>query len=137
MTNHNQHSDYAQGLRASLCDEKLPLIDFDRLKAWLTEVAPLFDNVHRLQQELAVLRQDYVARIGGMTKAVAAVNRHPAEWEAAVARIEELPSLTAGELVDEYRKTSARFRDAFPTSFAPAPDRKRGAAAVRDKHVAK
>ena len=68
-------------------------------------------------------------------EAVAAVNRHPREWQKALTYLESLPDLTAAELIEQYRKTAARFRDAFPTSFAPvsgARHNSAGAAAVRD-----
>ena len=145
MENHNEQSAYVMELVDSLTDDKMSLIDFDRLKQWLAEAATVFDEVRHAQDENDLLRQDYISRIGGMVKAIAAVNRHPDGWENALTYLENLPSLSAGELIEEYRKTSARFRDAFPTSllvgrqvgFGVALDWKRGADGLKDPSVYK
>ena len=145
MENHSKHSAYVKELVDSLTDDKISLVDFDRLKQWLAETATVFDEVRQARDESDLLRQDYVSRIGGMVKAIAVVNRHPGQWENALTYVENLPSLSAGELIEEYRKTSARFRDAFPTSllvgrqagFGLALDRKRGAGGLKDLSVYK
>ncbi len=126
MGNRNEHSSYAKELVDSLAGDNVSLIDFDRLRGWLLETASTFDEIVKLKEEVELLRQDYIGRIAGMTKAIAAVNRNPDGWESALAYLETLPSLGAGELIEQYRKTSARFRDAFPTSFGLLTDRKRG-----------
>ncbi|MFQ6009010.1 MAG: hypothetical protein ACE5K8_08685 [Candidatus Zixiibacteriota bacterium] len=125
MRNRKQYSAYAKELAESLTSDNISLIDFDRLRSWLLETASAFEEIVRLKEEVEHLRQDYIGRIAGMTKAIAAVNRHPDGWESALAFLETLPSLGAVELIEQYRVTSARFRDAFPTSFGLLTDRKR------------
>ena len=137
MENHNKQSAYVKELVDSLTGDKVSFIDFDQLKEWLAEVAPILDKIDQLREEIGLLRLDYISRIGGMVKAIAAVNRHPDGWENALTYLENLPSLSAGELTEEYRKISARFRDAFPTSFGVALDRKRGADGLKDLSVYK
>ena len=137
MENHNKQSAYVKELVDSLTGDKVSFIDFDQLKEWLAEVAPILDKIDQLREEIGLLRLDYISRIGGMVKAIAAVNRHPDGWENALTYLENLPSFSAGELIEEYRKTSARFRDAFPTSFGVALDRKRGADGLKDLSVYK
>ena len=145
MENHNKQSAYVKELVDSLTGDKVSFIDFDQLKEWLAEVAPILDKIDQLREEIGHLRLDYISRIGGMVKAIAAVNRHPDGWENALTYLENLPSLSAGELTEEYRKISARFRDAFPTSllvgrqagFGVALDRKRGADGLKDLSVYK
>ncbi len=132
MENHNKQSAYVKELVDSLTGDNVSFIDFDQLKEWLAEVAPILDKIDQLREEIGLLRLDYISRIGGMVKAIAAVNRRPDGWENALTYLENLPSLSAGELTEEYRKTSARFRDAFPTSFGVALDRKRGADGLKD-----
>lgn len=95
----------------------MSLVDFDRLKEWLKHSARLAEEVEHLRTEMTVLRQDYLQRIGGMVKAIAATERRPESWESALAYLEGLPTLSAEELIGAYRKVSARFRDAFPASF--------------------
>lgn len=133
--NHSEHSAYLRELVELLGDDKMSLIDFDQLRRCLSENAVVVDAAQAALQENQQWRQDCVARIGGMVKAVAAVNRHPREWQKALTYLESLPVLTADELIEQYRKTAARFRDAFPTSFAPVSNSRHnsaGAMAVSD-----
>ena len=137
MENHNKHSAYAGELVNSLTGDNISFIDFDRLKQWLVEVTLVLGELDQVREEVELMHQDYIGRIAGMTKAIAAVNRHPDGWENALAFLETLPSLGAGELIEQYRKTSARFRDAFPTSFGLLVDRKRGVDGLKDLSVYK
>jgi hypothetical protein len=135
--NRNEHSAYAKELVESLTGDNVSLIDFDRMRSWLLETASAFEEIIKLREEVELLRQDYIGRIAGMTKAIAAVNRRPDGWEDALAYLETLPSLDAHELIDHYRKTSARFRDAFPTSFGLLGDWKRGVDGGKEARVYK
>ncbi len=141
MEIYNKQSAYARELVDCLTADNVSLVDFDRLKEWLAELAPILDEISRLTEEVELLRRDYIGRIGGMAKAIAAVNRHPGAWESALTYVENLPSLSAGQLIEEYRRSSARFRDAFPTSLRVGPgaalDRKRGADGFKDLSVYK
>jgi hypothetical protein len=132
LENHNTNGAYAQELADTLAGEHLSVIDFDRLQQWLLDVTPVLKEIDRCRADVALLRQDYIGRIAGMAKAIAAVNRHPDGWERALAYCETLPSLSTGELIEQYRKTSARFRDAFPTSFGLLGNRKRGVGDRKD-----
>jgi hypothetical protein len=74
-----------------------------------------------LAAELALLRADYINRIAGMTKAIAAVERSREKIGGAIDLVEQLNGFTSSELIDEYRRVTARFRSAFPTSFGLMP----------------
>jgi hypothetical protein len=114
----NSHSAYATELAATLDEDRMPSVDFDRLKAWLAEIGPLLVAGESSGQELAHLRDDYIGRISGMIKAIAAADRKGNRYESALSLIDTLPSLSSAELVECYRKTCARFRDCFPASFS-------------------
>ena len=113
----NPHQEYIGQVTTSLTDDSMALIDFDALREWLCKVAPLLSDTERLQNECAALREDMVGRISGMMKAIAAVQRSDSGLEGVVDYIEALPQMNAEELVRQYRRTSARFRDAFGASF--------------------
>jgi len=113
----NSHSACAAELASLLCEEKMSVIDFDRLKSWLGEIAPILDESESRRADLAALRQDYEGRIAGMAKAIAVADRK-GKFESALALIESLPHMTIAELMACYQRTSARFRDTFPGSFA-------------------
>jgi hypothetical protein len=109
--------DILQQVRAALRDQRLPEIDFDRLQAALDGLAELEDERARVVDELSLLREDYAARIAGMLKAVAVVGRRRDAMSEISETINALPHLTAEQLIAQYGKTAARFRDAFPSSF--------------------
>lgn len=98
-------------------NEELAVLDFDELRGTLQEAANRLDASKEGGDELAVLREDYIARIAGMVKAIAAVNRRGSGLAETVELIERLPTLDAESLVSTYRRVTARFRDAFPASF--------------------
>ena len=50
-------------------------------------------------------------------KAVAVVQRTDSGLESIADYLEALPDMSASELVHQYHRTSARFRDAFGASF--------------------
>lgn len=103
-------------LRASLTDGNLAAIDFDRLAAWLADLAPLLERSVTVEVELQTLRDDYIARITGMAKAIAAAQPTPDSYSQTVEFIDSLPSFTATQLLDTCRRVAARFRDTFPAS---------------------
>jgi hypothetical protein len=78
-------------------------------------------RAEKAESELELLRSDYLSRIAGMVKAIAAVERSNDKAAEAVPYLENLNKLSAGELIEEYRRTSARFRSAFPTTFGLGP----------------
>ena len=113
----NPHQEYIDQVSTSLTDDSMALLDFDALRQWLCEIAPLLSDAEQLQSECATLREDMVGRINGMMKAVAAVQRSDSGLESIADYLEALPQMDAPELVRQYRRTSARFRDAFGASF--------------------
>ena len=78
-------------------------------------------RIEKAESELELLRSDYLNRIAGMVKAIAAVERSHDKATEAVAYLENLNVMSSGELIEEYRRTSARFRSAFPTTFGLGP----------------
>ena len=114
----NPHQEYIDQLATGLTDDSMALIDFDRLREWLSQIAPLIGQIEQLKSECQTLRQDCIGRIGGMMKAMAAAQRSDTDLEGIVDQLEALPGLNAEELTRQYRRSSARFRDTFGASFS-------------------
>jgi hypothetical protein len=106
---------------ACLDDGNLALLDFDTLRVQLTALIAHLEHHEQLSAQHALLRTDHEQRIAGMIKAIAAVDRKRSSMEDALARIDSLTHLTASELIAEYRRVSAAFRDSFPTTFYRLP----------------
>lgn len=109
---------------AAICSpDHLAEIDFDRLRDSLTLQRDLLAEHETVRQGLATLRQDYIDRITGMVKAIAAVTKYAGAArsteavKAALEYVQSLESKPATELIEHYRLTTARFRDAFPSTF--------------------
>ena len=117
MTERTNHREFAAELQNKLNEEQLALIDFDRLKQWLAEIGVVLETAEKASADLSLLRRDYIERISGMTKALAVADRKNGRLEDALAFVEVLDSLEAGELIGQYRRISACFRDAFPASL--------------------
>ncbi|MEA3296574.1 MAG: hypothetical protein U9R56_01775 [candidate division Zixibacteria bacterium] len=117
MEKDSEQQAYIDQLLDSLSEEKISRVDFDHWKAWLRDTAVVLEEVENLREDLEAMRQDYIGRISGMMKAVAAVERSDSLLESTLEYLQELPALSGRELVRFYRKASARFRDAFPGSF--------------------
>ena len=121
MTNLNTVQKYLDELLTSLTDDKLSEIDFDRLADWLHELKTSLTRSCELESELNLMREDYINRMAGMVKAVTIVERTSGSAENVLAYLEDLKSLNAEELLEQYRKMSNRFRIAFPTTFGLPP----------------
>ena len=111
---------YAADLLVQLNDEAMAMVDFDRLKVWLSEFGPAMVAQTESLAQLQLLREDYIGRIGGMVKAIGAADRSGNRVEEALAYVESLQQLDSAELIAQYRKVSACFRDTFPASFNPS-----------------
>lgn len=114
----NPHQEYIDQLATSLTDDSMALIDFDRLRQWLSQIAPLLGQVEELKSECETLRQDSIGRIAGMMKAVAAAQRSDSGLESIADLLDALPGMNASELIRQYRRSSAKFRDTFGASFS-------------------
>lgn len=101
-------------------DETIEISD-DKVNEILYPEISFQKRAENAESELKILREDYINRIAGMVKAVAAVERGRDRSADAVVYLEELIELGASGLIEEYRRTSARFRSAFPTSFGLGP----------------
>jgi len=93
----------------------------NRIDTLFTRDNSSFESAENVRSELTLLRADYINRISGMVKAVAAVERSLDKATEAVGYLEKLDELNAAELIEQYRRTSARFRGAFPSTFGLAP----------------
>jgi hypothetical protein len=103
--------------------EKLSLVDFDELRELLKTSCHEDESEQNGLNELAALRDDYTSRIGGMLKAISAVDRKASSMEDSLELIDKTQTMNAASLVSCYRRTSARFRDCFPASFGLLGDR--------------
>jgi hypothetical protein len=110
-------NDYENELLESLDEQSISCIDFDRLREWLKLRSESSESIDAMRSDLSILREDYCARIGGMVKAVAAVDRERDRWTEACDLVERFPDMSIPELIDCYRRACARFRDHFPASF--------------------
>ncbi|RMG02566.1 MAG: hypothetical protein D6741_03530 [Planctomycetota bacterium] len=117
MVNVNGYREGIDDFLQALGDERLPEINFDELSRQLTEISDYLSHCAARDHELELLREDYRRRIGGMIKAIAVVGRKPDALTRAAEEIDALSAMSAEELIAAYRRVSARFRDAFPTSF--------------------
>lgn len=109
--------DYLGEIVKDLADENIPAIDFDVLIIRLGEAVTILRKQENINSELELLKSDFQGRIGGMIKAMAAVDHKKASFESALEAIEQLQGLDAKALIKSYRSNSAKFRDCFPTSF--------------------
>ena len=123
MKNLEQHQQYLKELSELLSGERIGEIDFDRLTQWLGEANSLIGTASIASDESHRFREDYIGRIAGMIKAITVANRKQQNLQSVLDYIEHLSHLNAADLIAEYQKTQARFRDSFPASFGPRPGR--------------
>ena len=119
MKNNKNEIAYFEGIIGLLDESCLARLDFDELRTHLASTCVTLAALHDLTDGYALLRQDLEQRIGGMIKAVAAVDRRREQWKEAAALVEQLPDLTPARLLETHRRVAARFRDHFPGSFGP------------------
>jgi hypothetical protein len=117
LKNDNSINTYFRDIAADIADEKLPEIDFDLLSSRLTEASGRLQKAAGNTTELELLKSDYQTRISGMVKAMSAVDRKRGSLLSALETIDKLNEMSAAELLNTYRTTSAKFRDCFPVSF--------------------
>lgn len=117
MDTNNQPIELLRHAIACLNDTDLSLLDFDTLRDRLATLVNELEHADRMSTDHALLRADYEQRLAGMIKAIAAVDRKRGGVEDALATVDRLTHLTASELIAEYRRVSAAFRDSFPTTF--------------------
>lgn len=108
---------YLERIVAAIDDTELSCIDFDELKEQLQETANRLRVAVTLAGEHAKLREDYEKRIGGMIKAIAAVDRKRDAWEDAATLAGQLSEVDIDRLLELHRQIAARFRSHFPGSF--------------------
>ena len=117
MENTKTEIAYFEGVVRLLDETNLAKIDFDDLRARLSNLCTQLGAESARAEDHALLRQDYEQRVAGMVKAIAAVDRKRDRWDEAVTLVEELPAMPAARLIETYRRVAARFRDCFPGSF--------------------
>jgi len=113
----NEHQEYIAHLKELLVGENLSEIDFDRVAGWMDQLDCLLSEMGNRQAESDVLRGDLIDRLSGIVKAIVAVGDGRTELSGSLQYLESLKTMSAEELIEQYRRVSARFRDAFPTSF--------------------
>ncbi|MEA1980394.1 MAG: hypothetical protein U9N54_05410 [candidate division Zixibacteria bacterium] len=100
-----------------LDDNNLGTLDINQIKQTILLMKNTIISNNSELEELNILRQDYIQRLSGMLKAIAAVSRNKEETEEILNLIESFEQMPAMKLISIYRKVSAKFRNAFPTSF--------------------
>lgn len=120
-------------LADQLCSRDIPTLDFDSLAAWLRAAGEhlrqlthekenhlaLARSAQQIEHDLSLLRDDYRARITGLLKAIAIADNSRTRHDALTEIINSLSTMSAEELIACYRRTSAIFRDHFPTTLPP------------------
>ncbi|MDF1545616.1 MAG: hypothetical protein P1R58_11000 [bacterium] len=122
----------ADKLIEKLSETDLSVLNLDDLTAWMKSARQKLVELETARTETALLRQDYIERISGMAKAIAAVRQSHELSQETLEFIQQLPNMSASDLIANYRKLSARFRDSFPTSFG-GPNK--GAARARNRQL--
>lgn len=89
----------------------------NRITEILMPEKPEVTKLSLLESELELLRNDCIMRISGMLKAIAAVKRNHDKAFEVIGYVEKLTEMKSAELIEEYRRVSAGFRNAFPSSF--------------------
>lgn len=117
MRNRSDHKKFIADFVENLSGEKLDAADFDQLSESLKEIYKLIEDYETLSSEHENLRNDYIKRISGMAKAVAAASRRRDEMEEQLGFIESLNNMPTEMLLKAYRKIQAKFQDSFPASF--------------------
>lgn len=117
MANDKMIAAELQRYSQELHQDRMSLIDFDRLRETLDAAAEHLRRSEAPSDDLALLREDLEMRIAGMLKAIVAVDRIRNRRERTAHQAIELTSMSAAELLECYRTVAARFRDHFPTSF--------------------
>jgi hypothetical protein len=125
LDTNDTHIDFFRHAVACIDESSLALLDFDTLRDQLASLIVRLESYERQTEQHALLLADYQQRIAGMIKAIAAVDRKHGSIEDALAQIDGLERLTTSDLIGEYRRVSAAFRGAFPTTFHPLPVRAR------------
>jgi hypothetical protein len=110
---------YFEGVVGLLDETCVARLDFDELRSHLRAVCAMLNSVEAQAVDHTLLREDIEQRIGGMIKAIAAVDRKRERWEEAAALVDELVTMTPKRLLETHRHVAARFRDCFPGSFGP------------------
>ncbi len=116
MENKPNRTEYLNSVVACLDREAIDEIDFDKLKSALSVLTSELSARDDMAEETALLREHCQQRIAGMVKAMAALERRGDSYEQTLEYLEQLPSLKAEDLLKQYRRVSARFRDCFPAS---------------------
>lgn len=113
----NEYQNTLAQMIAVIDGENLAVLDFDSLKKTLVELGRLLEQSRQIQTDLSLLRQDYIGRIAGMEKAIAIAKHRDSSVDFALELTTELEKMSVAKLIQQYGKTQARFKDAFPTSF--------------------
>ena len=117
MENNDQLITGLKECKELIQSEKFEKIDFDKLIHLLEYSVNLLNSFDETQSEICLLKNDIIARISGMEKAVAAALRKPEELAETINLVESLHQLDANKLLNQYKRSQAKFRDAFPSSF--------------------
>lgn len=121
MPDYKTEITYIKSLIKQITTEQLDQLDFDKLAAHLEQQKTILRQSEHLSDELALLRDDYLQRIGGMVKAIAAVEASEAKMRDALELLETATTLPSDRLIKLCRNIQSKFRDTFPLSFNHLP----------------
>ena len=111
-----------------IASEKFEEVDFDRIAAALAAASVEVEKSAEAKAECRLLKEDCRKRILGMLKGIVACRPDEDSLHLAAHLTDEGEQLPAKELLKQYRRVAARFRDRFPASFIYLDFAARGAA---------
>lgn len=100
-------------------DPASEMIDLDACAQMCQEASTALTFSSQLKQSYQLLRSDLESRVAGMLKAMAVAARSRGEMREVELEVSRLGILCDEELLIQYKRVAARFRDSFPSVLMP------------------
>lgn len=104
-------------LAEDITSESLNELNLDALAEALTAAAAQLEEAASLRQDCRLLKDEYRARILGMLKAIIACKPDDDSAFLASRLTGDIEQFRAEQLIRQYHRVAARFRNSFPASF--------------------
>lgn len=104
-------------LAADILSESLSELNLDTLAEALSAAAAQLEETAQLRQDCRLLKEEYRTRILGMLKAIIACRPDDDSAILASHLSGDIEQFCAEQLIRQYHRVAARFRNCFPASF--------------------
>lgn len=104
-------------LADDISSESLDELNLDALEEVLAAAAAQLDELASLRQDCRLLKEEYGTRILGMLKAIIACKPDDDSAMLASRLVGDIEQFRAEQLIQQYHRVAARFRNRFPASF--------------------